>query len=92
MFYILFANLYSNKAQSTLESYEKLPYKEYHGAVKIASFNDLKSSIFSILVLRRIVYLFKRAIAKFKKEKKIWLEFFNFLITHKCSNLLNKEI
>ena len=36
--------------------------------------------------------MFKRAIAKFKKEKKIWLEFFNFLITHKCSNLLNKEI
>jgi hypothetical protein len=31
-------------------------------------------------------------LAKFKKEKKIWLEFFNFLISHKCSNLLNKEI
>ncbi len=42
--------------------------------------------------MRRIVYLFKKCLAKFKKDKNIWLEFFNFLIKHKCTNILNKEI
>lgn len=42
--------------------------------------------------MRRIVYLFKKCLAKFKKDDSIWLEFFNFLIKHKCTNILNKEI
>jgi len=42
--------------------------------------------------LRRIVYLFKKCLAKFRKDQNIWFEFFNFLIKHKCSNILNKEI
>jgi len=29
---------------------------------------------------------------KFKKDESIWIEFFNFLIKHKCHNILNKEI
>lgn len=30
--------------------------------------------------------------AKFRKDKNLWMEFFNFLIKHKCTNLLNREI
>ena len=29
---------------------------------------------------------------KFTKDESIWIEFFNFLIRHKCHNILNKEI
>jgi hypothetical protein len=42
--------------------------------------------------LRRIVYLFKKCLVKFKKDESIWMEFFNYLIRNKCHNILNKEI
>jgi U3 small nucleolar RNA-associated protein 6 len=42
--------------------------------------------------LRRIVYLFKKCLIKFKKDESIWMEFFNFLIKHKCHNIINREI
>ena len=44
------------------------------------------------LVVRRSVYLFNKCLRKFRKDEMIWLEFFNFLIKHKCFNILNKEI
>ncbi len=42
--------------------------------------------------MRRIVYLFKKCLIKFKKDESIWMEFFNFLIKHKCHNIINREI
>ena len=47
---------------------------------------------FLILVLRRIVYLYKKCLIKFKKDELIWIEFFNFLTKHKCHNVVNREI
>lgn len=45
-----------------------------------------------ILVLRRIVYLYKKCLTKFKKDESIWMEFFNYLVKHKCHNVINREI
>lgn len=46
----------------------------------------------SILVIRRVIVLFKKCLQKFVQNEKIWLEFFNFLIKNNSSKILNREI
>ena len=53
---------------------------------------SIVNKFITFLVLRRIVFLYKKCLTKFKKDEDIWIEFFNFLIKHKCHNVLNREI
>ena len=53
--------------------------------------NLKKLDYYDFHFIRRIIFLYKKCLMKFEKEK-IYMDFFNFLIKNKCFNILNKEI
>ena len=53
--------------------------------------NLKKLDYYDFHFIRRIIFLYKKCLMKFEKEK-IFMDFFNFLIKNKCFNILNKEI
>jgi hypothetical protein len=60
--------------------------------IKKINYYDFHCNKFLILVVRRIVSLFKKCLNRFKKDELIWMEFFNYLLKHKCHGILNREI
>ena len=52
-----------------------------------------KNDYYDFHFIRRIIVLYKKCLIKFNKNNEnIWMEYFNFLISNKCSDILNKEI
>ena len=52
-----------------------------------------KNDYYDFHFIRRIIVLYKKCLIKFNKDNEnIWMEYFNFLLTNKCTNILNKEI
>ena len=52
-----------------------------------------KNDYYDFHFIRRIIVLYKKCLIKFNtNNENIWMEYFNFLIVNKCSDILNKEI
>ena len=52
-----------------------------------------KNDFYDFHFIRRIIVLYKKCLIKFNKDNEnIWMEYFNFLLTNKCTEILNKEI
>ena len=55
--------------------------------------NIKKNDYYDFHFIRRIIVLYKKCLIKFNtNNENIWMEYFNFLIVNKCSDILNKEI
>lgn len=79
--------------------YEKIINKRFLAKkkelkIKHTDYYDFHCNTFYliVIVIRRIIVLFKKCLQKFFKDEKIWLEFFNFLIKNNSLKILNKEI
>ena len=52
-----------------------------------------KNDYYDFHFIRRIIVLYKKCLIKFSNnDENIWMEYFNFLLTNKCNEILNKEI
>ena len=55
--------------------------------------NIKKNDYYDFHFIRRIIVLYKKCLIKFNtNNENIWMEYFNFLISNKCYDILNKEI
>ena len=71
--------------------YEKILNKRMKQKKK--SLNIKKNDYYDFHFIRRIIVLYKKCLIKFNKDNEnIWMEYFNFLLTNKCNDILNKEI
>lgn len=52
-----------------------------------------KNDYYDFHFIRRIIALYKKCLIKFDNNaENIWMEYFNFLLKNKCTDILNKEI
>ena len=71
--------------------YEKILNKRMKQKKK--SLHIKKNDYYDFHFIRRIIVLYKKCLIKFNKDNKnIWMEYFNFLLTNKCNDILNKEL
>ena len=71
--------------------YEKILNKRMKQKKK--SLHIKKNDYYDFHFIRRIIVLYKKCLIKFNKDNEnIWMEYFNFLLTNKCNDILNKEI
>ena len=71
--------------------YEKILNKRMKQKKK--SLHIKKNDFYDFHFIRRIIVLYKKCLIKFNKDNEnIWMEYFNFLLSNKCNDILNKEI